>query len=387
MSNQTTEQSNKQTKEEFISDFNKIITYCKSINMECEEIDIDPIYDSYESDEPFVYELLCFTPVTLTEMEYFMIRSHNNDFNFLDGYNENVKNFIIQLCLCNNYLSSIHDRLDDFFNLLDNLDDILDAIKIIHENKLGYRSNEELDSITDEDLNYVILNSTIKESENSNLTKMEKLFDLVTQNKIKGDFTIKFKFNDNEVKVSIYSFILTEEYFDNLVNKYLANNVTFIIDSDFNKEVCVEVIRYLHTGRINTKISIESVLSLCALGNEYQLKLEDICNRILNLNDKLRIDNIIEPNFVLISTNNKYPIYSLKYKLNVIVLIKYEDKFYYYSEIDRDDELDEIQFNIHLDEYLKRKFIKECNIIIDKNFVRDLSMNTIKKNIYECLVI
>jgi len=366
----------KQTRDEFNKSLTELVEYCTTNSLKSGEVDFDELYGMYITDSEYFGASLLFPMVPDDDIEFAFLRikAPNNNFSFLNGHNEFVKDFIVNICLYNNYLSTIYCDFNEYITKINNVDDILSIIKIIHENKIFHVSNEELDKITDEDLNKIIIDDVVKESEKSNNNKMTKLYNLFINRQSVGDFYLGFKFKDKGKCFEIHSFILTDSHFEKVINILEANSTTLSIDEKYTNEICNEIVKYLYTGNISQEISEKSLLILKEVGHKYQLKLEDICISRLSLNNKLRIEELNVFEMVLASEKNKYPIYSVKYKDVYFVIAKVEDKMYYLGEISNLNEINEMVEFIYVNNHNKIKFLNDNGVTIDKNKLGELNL-------------
>jgi len=105
-----------------------------------------------------------------------------------------------------------------------------------------------------------------------------KLFEQsINDDNTNGDFTLYFEFNDQGISYKVNSFIFEDDHFDYIIDECGDNVIFFKIDCNSSKEICIEMIRYLHFGTISSNINKTTLKALHEISEQYKFKLEDIC--------------------------------------------------------------------------------------------------------------
>lgn len=270
-----------------------------------------------------------------SDWEFFMSpRFISKNFSFLDNYNERVKSFVINLILTRQEPGiSFNDfsMIEELSETLTEISDLFDIIEIFRKN--DFLKSNDSKKYSDKELRQIMLddciNLTKKRSENKMKLLLDGNFDLIE---------LKFIFQNKTLVIHVHSFTLDEEYFINALEKFdQTKSLTFYLDSTDSEELIVdEIKKYLYTGSIelnNLNSNIAQILYI--FGNQYQLELENIMIRYLELDTPLRgfhdnISDIFNPKKLNVQIDGfNCPIYISKFKENYLLMIEHNGNFYY----------------------------------------------------------
>lgn len=316
-----------------------------------------------------------FFPSDISDWGILHINNFKNlDFSFLDGYSPKIKNLMVNICLKTEDVSGLDERMNELFDQITSINDVIDIIKIISENNLYISNPTEFfeNEITDLKLNQIMLDKTIQKSKNNNVLKMEKLFNSVYSKEVFGDISVTFKFIDQENNLKLHSFILIEDYFINCLENFdKSKNICLEIGQNFSEKIYFEIVKYLYTSTISLDLPHQMLIDLYFFGEKYVLKLKDIALKILQLGDELRIK--IERPFKLIPNDIyplNYPSFFVEFISDYLILVEIKNQLYYVQK-NFGLTINEIKINKYFynifDGESTKNFLKENNILYLKD--------------------
>ena len=409
---------------DFLEKRSILLQNCKNMKLYKKFKNLNNEYINY-IENPLLYIMRLFPEYINNEYEWQLFicsRYQSKDFRFLDnwnngeGCNNTVKTFVINIIMnqqnfecCLMDMSCVETAVNDIL-FVDNFDDILTISEIfIKTDFLHPKDSKDFSYL---ELNQIMLDESIKDSQLKNNNKMDKLFKffLEEENIIKDckiEINITFGESIDEklnLKITkfVHDFIFSDDYFISALESFNTRifnfnfpclNISEVIESE---NFITELFRYFYTGNIIlSNLTLLEIESLWSFSDEKCLVLKDICYRYLTLNDSLFTST--QSKFLeMIAIDHPtipYPCFLFKLSYdNSLAVVSIDGKLYYLDKLSksyndyRDDEPERfcpeniLKLGVYNDlKYVHFKYFKDNNILYDLNIRTMIYNNFIKR--------